>query len=230
MARGLARFRGGLMLALLVAPLGGCWLMGQGGEQHPGFGDPELPRFFPLRKDMSWAYEVKDGANQVVAHLRIEVAQVDQVGQAKTAVLVRVRDVERGASQVTKAGVRVAPDGATLWDLDGDVEAAERLIGLPLKPGSSWPLRRQGPTNRAGITGVEVQCTPMGAYADCLRIEQTTASATPGRRPARSIMWLAKDVGLVRYRDEAWDGSVQDAKLMSLRDPVDLVPAPKPCP
>lgn len=218
-------------LLLGAVPSAGCWLVGQGaGASHPGFAASELPRFFPLRKDLSWGYEVRDGARQLIAHMRMEVQQVDQVGLAKTAVLLRVRDLTQGPSFITKAGLRVAPEAIILWDLEGEVQAAETLLALPLKPGSSWALRQQGPTNQASITGVEGVCTPEGAFSDCLRVEQVTGSSVPGQRPTRLMMWLAKDLGLVRFREERSGGEVEEGLLSSVRDPEGQVPEGKPCP
>lgn len=176
--------------------------------------------YMPLTSGGTWTYRLADGAEVTLAVEAVDTGdgwQAAQVGSWVTEDA--TAPVARTSFTCGDEGV-VAPVGAAALAGRARVEVLrERGVSLPPRPakGASWEssrVLRVTADGRSATTAIasthrivreEKVRTPAGTF-DAMRVEVTTAvSRDAAAKPEthRTVLWYARDAGLVKMEGEA---------------------------
>ena len=197
------------------------------GKTYPAFSyNPELKD----NVDYSWhirssLFNVSDAGITIIADDEIDKAIKARL-KKEMDTLVEIAEAEEGGDSDFELGVEVEvkkqkhilflPDAVTVneeWDAH-QMEVNVKLIPIEDGVPEDDPLIMNFTIIETGIiTGTENVETPAGNYNDCLKVEfrtETTVSVKPDNAmsglesPGETVttLWLAPDVGIVKYQQE----------------------------
>lgn len=212
-----------ILLALSVACLSACPITISTGNVSPNqsnapssqkFDYEYLPFFVQERMD----YEVfSDGSKLGTMSFYITSISKNSKGETMAGYRVAYNLLSQGTTVVSVSTGSYKLTGDQIVDIDQDGKASI-MLKIPLKLNASWTDEKNQETKVVAQESVKV---PAGDYGNAFKLSGKTAEGQ------QQILWLAKDVGLVKAETMTPNG-LMSIQLVKVSQGAMDIPTPSP--